>query len=342
MIDYTIEDLVRKYVPFNHGVAGQGWNVVFCEYCGDGSRKKGPRGGWLFSDGGETAAYHCFNCGCKETFSTLREYPFSKNMRSVLDSFGIPSTEYNALLFKKERPKNVQKQGVTNYSYTILDIPIYFELLSESKSDDAKDAKVFLKRKYGLTPRDYSFYVSKGSMDTLSAKDKSVANSLKGRIIIPYFKSGKMIYYQARDYTGKAKDKYVGPSIPKGNIFFNIDQLYRYTQDPLYVTEGAQDAIHLRGVSTLGNELTGAQKDMLKTCPRKKILVPDFNGDSAKLVEQFIDMGWSVSFPEYRRTCKDVSESVVNYGRLYTAYDIANNIKTSEQAELLYRFMNVT
>lgn len=342
MIDYNVEELVRKYVPFNHGVAGQGWNVVFCEFCGDGSRKKGPRGGWIFGDGGDSAGYHCFNCGCKETFSTLREYPFSKNMREVFDSFGIPKNEYNALLFKKERPKQNKENSVKTYSYTYLDIPIYFELLSESKSEDALEARKFLKSKYGLSPKDYSFYISKGPMDIFSSKQKAEAKTLKGRVIIPYFKSGKMIYYQARDFTGRAKDKYLSPSIPKGNIFFNIDQLYRHTDEPLYVTEGAQDAIHLKGVATMGNELTVAQKDMLSSSKRRKILVPDFNGDSSKLVEQFIDMGWSVAFPEYRRSCKDVSEAVVNYGRLYTAYDIVNNVRTAEQAELLYKFMNLS
>ena len=76
MIDYSVEDLARKYVNFRHGISN-GWNMTYCEVCGDGSRTKGPRGGWLFTDGGETCFYHCFNCGNKENFSTKREHAFS-------------------------------------------------------------------------------------------------------------------------------------------------------------------------------------------------------------------------------------------------------------------------
>ena len=101
MIDTNIEDIVRKYVNFRHGVSGAGWNTVYCEVCGDGSRTKGPRGGWIFSDAGQTAFYHCFNCGCNENASTNRDIVFSSGMRDVLDKFGIPSTDYNALLLQK-------------------------------------------------------------------------------------------------------------------------------------------------------------------------------------------------------------------------------------------------
>lgn len=338
MIDFNIEDLVRKYVNFRHGVANQGWNLVFCEYCGDGKRTKGPRGGWLFSDGGDTCVYHCFNCGCKESFSTNRDYPFSKEMRAVLDSFGIPSLEYNALLYvkskdvkKKERPKHL--------NHTVLDIPDHFRLISEMETEDGKAYKSFLRTEYNLSTKHYSFYGATGETSSTDKKIISEAKSLKGRLVVPYFKNGKLIYYQARDITNLGKLKYLSPDIPKNNILFNIDQLHRSTTDPLYVVEGAFDAIHLNGIATLGNELSSAQKELFSGSNRRKILVPDFKGDSNKLIEDFIDAGWEISFPDYRSKCKDVCEAVVKYGKLYTAFDIVNNIKTADEANMLLAFL---
>lgn len=346
MIDFNIEDLVRQYVIFRHGVASQGWNVTYCEYCGDGSRTKGPRGGWMFSDGGETAFYHCFNCGCNESFSTQREYPFSKNMPKVFDSFGIPSKDVNAIVLKSKNNGKKQKNSISatmqSVVHKVIEIPDHFSFLKDCSDDGAKLAKSFLKKNYGLTTKHYSFMYGSGVTSSTDIKTKAEAKSLAGRLIIPYFKSGGMIYYQARDVTGASKLKYISPEIPKSSILFNIDMLYVNTDAPLYVTEGALDAIHLNGIAVLGNEISSKQRDMLKSSRRRKILVPDFNGDSAKLCEQFIENGWEVSFPEYRTSCKDVSESVIKYGKLYTANDIVTNIKSNAEAKMLITFMNVS
>ena len=67
----TIEDIVRSYVPFSHGVSSKGWHSVYCEVCGDGNHSKGPRGGWLFSD--EACFYSCFNCGIKTNYDPNRD-----------------------------------------------------------------------------------------------------------------------------------------------------------------------------------------------------------------------------------------------------------------------------
>jgi len=339
MIDYNIEDLVRKYVNFRFGVASQGWNLVFCEVCGDGSRTKGPRGGWMFIDGGETCFYHCFNCGVNANFSTKREHPFSKGMRPVFDGFGIPSIEYNGLLLKRVK-KNDGEPKKKFVQHTLFDLPDHFTLLKDAGAEKSKPYKEFLRSEYALSVKDYSFYIASGETSSKDLKVKSEAKSLAGRLIIPYFKNGKLIYYQGRDITNKSKLKYLSPDVPKNNILFNIDQLYRNTDDPMYVVEGAMDAIHLSGVATMGNELSSAQIEMLSQSRRRKILVPDFKGDSNKLCEKFIDLGWEVSIPTYRKKYKDVSEAVVAYGKLYVAYDIVSNIKSAKEANMMLSFMN--
>lgn len=342
MFNSNIENIVRRYVNFRHGVGGRGWNIVFCEVCGDGSRTKGPRGGWMFTDAGQTVFYHCFNCGCNVNFSLNRDKPYSKGMREAFESFGIPLSEINAaiLAHKDKKPSTDTKQNKPA-STPILPIPDHFSLLKDASDDGAKLAKKFLKDKYCLSTKDYSFYYATGITKSSSPKENAIAKSLAGRLIIPYFRNGSLIYYQARDVTDTSKLKYISPDIPKASIIFNYDQLYRNTSEPLYVTEGAMDAIHVNGVAVMGNELSSSQKRILADSKREKILIPDFNGDSSKLCEQFIRLGWSVSFPNYRTSTKDVSAAVCKYGKLYTAYDIVTNIKTSNEASVLFKYMNV-
>lgn len=332
----SIENLVRSHVLFPHGVANNNWNIVYCEVCGDGSRTKGPRGGWLFNDGGASAAYHCFNCGCKESFSTLREYPFSKGMKNVLLKFGIPEKEINIVAYPLVKTK-LQKTIKKEIQHTVIDFPSHFYELKTAKSGDecAKRSLEFLKKNYGLEKSDYSFYLSTGEVENGTPNEIIDAKILKDRIIIPYFKYGKLIYYQGRDITDKKQKKYYSPALPRTNVLFNIDALYVKTNSPLYITEGAFDAIHLGGVATLENDITSQQLDLLNKSTRRKVLVPDFKGDSIRQIEIAIKNGWEISIPEYRNRHKDVCESVINNGKLYTFYDIAKNIKSAKEAALL-------
>lgn len=340
-MNYNCEELVRRYVNFSHGVDSKGWNTVYCEFCGDGSRRKGPRGGWLFTDGGDTCFYHCFNDGCTGNFSTNREHPFSKDMRGIFDAFGIPEAEYNGLLFKRNKTNSKIATPVVA-PQTILEMPDHFALLKDMNTVDAKAAKAFLRSEYALNCSQYSFYLATGVTASTEMIDKAEANRIRGRLIIPYYKNGKLIYYQARDVTKTSNQKYISPEMPKTNILFNMDQLYRSTEAPLYVVEAAQDAIHLNGIGTLGNEVSSSQIHLLKSSNRRKVLVPDFNGTSNKLMEQFIDLEWEVSIPNYRSKFKDVSEAVVNYGKLYTAYDISTNILPPRNAKLMLSYLNRT
>lgn len=335
----NIESLVRQYVSFNYGVAGGGWNRVYCSVCGDGSRTKGPRGGWSFTNGGETAFYHCFNCGINESFSTEREYAFSKRMREVLDAFLIPKNEYTFLTLKADKT-TISPIAKKTVSHKYIDMPLFFKPMNELANDDKKVYKTFLSDNYDIKLSDYSFFVSNLDVKFDTPENKAIAKSLKNRLIIPFFKNGKLIYYQARDITDTSKLKYISANVPKTNVLFNIDSLNLHTEAPLYVVEGPFDAINVNGVATLGNELTGAQVDLLRASKRRKVLIPDFNGDSNRLMEQFIDNDWEVSFPEYRHDASDVSKAIKRFGRIYTVTDIVKSIKSPEVARVMINLCN--
>ena len=58
--------------------------------------------------------------------------------------------------------------------------------------------------------------------------------------------------------------------------------------------------------------------------------VPDKDEAGSKLIEQAIELGWSVSLPEWADGVNDIGDAVTKYGRLYTLYSIVNNAESNE------------
>jgi hypothetical protein len=315
MQDMTIEEVVRKYLTFPFGSSGDGWNKIYCEVCGDGEgRTKGPRGGWLFNN--EQAFYHCFNCNCNGSFDPEREFPYGKDMWKILTSFGIPKEEHQAIAYKnrlkddKAFVKPVKKEAHVD----IIKVPDHFYKLSEATPENiiAAKARTFLWDKKRILPTDYEFYLTTG-ISKEGPRELAIAKSLLNKIIIPYFKDGKMIYYQAR---GIDKKIYINASAPRTAIIYGYDKLHREIRRPLFITEGFWDAFHLDGVAVLENNMTSNQIEILSKSPRRKIVVPDRKDDTKKLASQAIELGWEVALPEIGG-CDDVTDAILKYGKIY-------------------------
>lgn len=336
MFTKTIEDFIRENVIF-HGESN-GWDKCYCEFCGDGKRSKGPRGGWRFE--GEMAFYHCFNQGCEGSFDPDREYPFSKDMRGILEAFGMDKTEYNAIAYAKKVFGDGQvRQPIvkTTVDATAIEIPDYFCELSNCNEDNVIVQKAIKELTFRNIALDsYKFYLSTGKSKT-GPRDEAIAKALMNRLIIPYFDNkGNMIYYQARilDKESKVK-KYINADTPRNNILYGMDRLNIDIDYPLFVTEGFFDAFHLKGVALLENSMTSAQADYLRRSRRKKVFVPDKKSDSSKVVDQFIKEGWHVSIPEIGAACKDIDDSIRKFGKLYTIQTVAGNIHEAETGKIL-------
>ncbi len=341
MLDKSISDLVNSYVTFNYGMNSKGWSKCYCEVCGDGSRKKGPRGGWLFE--GDMAFYHCFNCGVEGNFDPNREHPFSKDMRSIFDAFQIPSKEYNVIAYankvtgkKGEAKKPEHKQLAVQYH----DVPDHFYLLNEAPLTNtiANEARKFLRENYALTQDSYKFYLSTGQTKDDDIRNSAHVKALAGRLIIPYFKNGRLIYYQARTL-GDSPKKYLNMEVPKANIIFNVDQLYRNMDRPLYIFEGPFDAMHVNGVAVMENHLTSNQIEILSKSPRKKVVVPDRRGDSKKLAQQAIELGWGIALPEIGSNNKDLCDGILRFGKLHILNSLVSKTYYGQQARLMSAFV---
>ncbi len=337
LTDNSIEDIVRKHVPFIHG-SGNGWNRVYCAVCGDGSRTKGPRGGWFFDV--DVCFYHCFNCGVDGSFDPHREYACSKNMRDIFEKFNVPKTEYSDIIYSKKLNKeNNNKIEKKENIIKTLDIPNHFYKLSEAKVDNviAINAKEYLISR-NVEPDSYPFFLSTGISDSANPKEVIAAKLLRNRIIIPSFKGPSMVYYQARSLDVDSKIPYINADTPKGNIIYGFDKLFINQNAPLFITEGFFDAYHLQGVAVLENSMTTAQIDIIERSPRPKVVVPDSKGDSKKLAEQAINQGWGISIPEIGN-CKDIDEAIKKYGKLYVLDSVMKTIKNNRIAKGFLQFV---
>ncbi len=96
------------------------------------------------------------------------------------------------------------------------------------------------------------------------------------------------------------------------------------------VTEGPFDAITISGVSILGSEINDIQRELIEGLNRKIIVVPDRDQPGQKLIDQAIEYGWGVSFPEWHDSVEDTADAVLKYGRLFTMQSILKNTETNK------------
>ena len=84
------------------------------------------------------------------------------------------------------------------------------------------------------------------------------------------------------------------------------------------------------GVAVLSNECSETQANIIESLNREVIVVADRDRAGAKLINQALEYGWSVSFPVWQETCKDVSEAVDKYGKLFVLKSIIDGKESSK------------
>ena len=102
-----------------------------------------------------------------------------------------------------------------------------------------------------------------------------------------------------------------------------------YNKEFAIVCEGQIDAIHVDGCALGGSEISDQQSLLLNRLQKDIVVVPDRDKAGSKLVERAIDLGWSVSLPDWPSEINDISDCVDKYGRLYALYSIATAAESS-------------
>ena len=323
----AVQDYTLSILPSKRRRSQAGWlsfNAVCCHHNGDSTDTRG-RGGCITNpDGG--VSYHCFNCQFKTSYQPGR--PLSFKFRKLLNWLGADPTEVKRLVIEAIRVKEL----IRPEDIRAPEEEIVFEaraLPQEAQSFLAL-AEFYKLAEYQSTPKlftDAVHYALDRKIDTIKYDlywTPEVEHKLNHRVIVPFVYKGRTVGYTARATVDGIKPKY--HSNHPANFVFNMDNQLP-TSKFVLVVEGPFDAMSVDGVSVQTNEISEQQAEIIEGLGREVIYVPDFDQHLNKqgrpvwpglaAVEQAIEYGWSVSFPVWRETCKDVNAAVIKYGKLF-------------------------
>lgn len=200
---------------------------------------------------------HCFSCeyksGLIKLVQVIEDIPVWNEALVFLKAFDSSGA---FRLVKKEEVKRKDE----------IQLPEGFKLVGLYDSKSAKLVEHTLKKR-GFT------------INRLMSKGIGYCSTGKyaGRIIIPYYQQGRLIYFNARKFIDLG-EKFKNPSeeevgIGKSQIIYNHDALYVY--NTVWLFESAFNAITLgdNATATGGKSLSQWQKNKYITSPCKNIII---------------------------------------------------------------------
>ncbi len=330
MSEVSLEHIIKQHVPFSSRASIKGWWVCKCAVCNDYKK----RGGFKFE--GDVSSYHCFNCNHVAKHDPTEYASISDNMQIVLDDFGVPEEDYkqivfNALHLLKDGVKREQVVSDPDTKLVTVPLPEQFILLEDATDTWATIAKEYIEFERGLDPTKYPYYILEPKK-----QDKFFEKKWRGRLIIPYFRSKQVVWYQGRDMRPNSKMRYLNAETESECILSEYDKLFNHSDEPLYVLEGFFDAVWVDGVAVFGNTLKAGQIKLLNKSPRRKVYIPDMKGNGHLGALQAIHLGWNVSVPEIGSS-KDLNEAMIKYGKLYVMKSIDEFTLSGYRAEIRVR-----
>ena len=302
-----VSDTIQLHLPPKRKTTPSGWtsfNAPCCVHNGDSPDTR-QRGG-LISNGDDGISYHCFNCGFKASWVPGRQLSFK--MRKFLEWLGVPDNTITKLALQCLQISEVGESNVTVQLPTFETKQLPKDSVLIDENTPVEIIQYLLSRNLYL--EDYNFYWSP---------------NLKDRLIIPFYYKKQIVGYTARKIK-EGNPKYLSDQQP--GYVFNLDA-QDWTRKYTIVVEGPFDAIGVEGCALLGSEIKDQQAMLLNTLNSTKIVVPDRDAAGLKLVEQAIELGWSVSMPNWHQDINDVNDAVNKYGKLYTLYSIINSAESS-------------
>jgi DNA primase len=95
------------------------------------------------------------------------------------------------------------------------------------------------------------------------------------------------------------------------------------------VVEGVFDALSIGGLAVLHADINDAQARLIRSLDREVVVVPDQDAAGMRLVDRAVELGWSVSMPEWPAEVKDANDAVIRWGRVATVITIMQARETS-------------
>lgn len=333
----TVQDFVKSILPAKKKTTPSGWtsfNAPCCVHNGESADTRGRGGLTANADG--SVSYHCFNCNFKASYQPGRHLTFK--FRKLLRWLGADDNDVKRLVIEAIRirelvnPDEVKVEQEEKIEFKVRTLPehalsfqqfLSFHLLDNFQNvPPLLDSAVDYVTSRKIDREKYDFYWT-----------DSTEHSLHQRVIIPMYWEGKIIGYTSRAFVDGVKPKYYSNYEP--NMVFNLNNQLPDAKFVI-VCEGPFDAMSIDGVAVLSNDCSETQADIIESLGREVIVVPDADKAGAQLVKRAIEYGWTVSFPVWQETCKDINEAVVKYGKLFVLKSILDARESSRlKIELL-------
>lgn len=288
--------------------SSSGWisfNGPCCVHNGETADRR-KRGGLKERDNGWS--YHCFNCGYTASFTLGRNLGFKA--RRLLEWLGVDTVEIDRLNLESMRYRTmadiVQQRSSAprrSFDFAARDLPEGVTALSTTAAE-------YLTNR-GIAPDEYPY--------------QSITSNGREGVVIPFTHRDAVVGSSIR-FMDKRIPKYINDK-PQGYVF-GVD-LQPDNWESVIVTEGVFDALSIGGVALLHDDVNDAQAELINSLKREVIVVPDQDTAGVKLIDRAVELGWSVSIPEWPAACKDVNDAVARYGAAATAIAILHNRNSS-------------
>jgi hypothetical protein len=298
---------ILQFLPAKRKTSSSGWtsfNAPCCVHNGENQDRR-SRGGLKLAN--EGWSFHCFNCGYTASFVLGRN--LSYKARKLLTWLNVPQEEIERINLESLKHKSIagllnERQQVSTELQGIhfedRDLPADMQPLTKSAEEYLRNRNISL---------NYPFLYK---------------TMPRPGIVIPFTHDNQVVGHTTR-FLDDRIPKYIQDLQP-GYVFGTDLQndLWNY----VLVMEGVFDALSVNGLAVLHAEVNDAQVRLIRSLGKEVIVVPDQDVAGMKLVDRAVELGWSVSMPEWP-DCKDVNDAVIKYGKLATLISILQARETS-------------
>jgi hypothetical protein len=316
----SMENLIRTRIVLGKKSA-KGFEVVKCKCCNDYQ----SRGGFKFD--GSLVIYHCFNCSITHAYTEGERF-VSRKFRHVLNTFDISDEEIDGELsnyfFNRTDVVTIEKKENSCFAKEIEFPPESYPLTS-SPDDVWKQVAIE--------------YIKYRCMENVDIKwHLSNDKKYRDRLIIPVYRSGKLVYWTARSYDENAKRRYVNCDVSRDPVIFGYDNLYEHNNKHLFVTEGIFDAAPINGVCLLGSTLSDCQIKLLNQTLRDKVFVIDKDETGYRLGVKALELGYKIT--HISGVVPDINRAIMVLGKIWTVNNLVQNIMDGFEAKVWLETIN--
>ena len=307
---------ILSIIPGKKKITHGGWNsfnAICCSHRGHKTDTRG-RGGIKF-DGQYNWSYHCFNCGFKCGFMLGKS--ITQNTKNILLWSGIDPTQISKWSLESLQHKDLL--DFTNLKKQKSKIKFKEHTLPEGELIDVNNTlhKVYIDylSMRMINYNDYPFLVTPNDTGRQS-----------NRIIIPYTYNNKIVGHTSRFLDNKIP-KYINEQQP--GYVFGYD-FQKPDWEVCLLVEGIFDALSLNACALTHNTINDDQAQILAQLNKRIIFIPDRDSTGLETCDRALELGYSVSIPEWDDNVKDVNDAVVKYGKLPTLLSILSSATTSK------------